>query len=56
LISKARGLNAELVTTEKDFVRLTPAEREGIRAIPLNAAFEDLAEIERLLDRLPPKR
>jgi tetraacyldisaccharide 4'-kinase len=56
LRSKARAHNAELVTTEKDFVRLTSTEREGIRAIPLNAAFEDLAAIERLLDRLPSKR
>ncbi|HWA02010.1 MAG TPA: tetraacyldisaccharide 4'-kinase [Rhizomicrobium sp.] len=55
LRAKARAHNAELVTTEKDFVRLTASEREGIRAIPLNAAFEDRSAVERLLDRLPPK-
>lgn len=56
LVSKARAHNAELVTTEKDYVRLTPSEREGIRAIPLNAAFDDLDAVERLLDRLPSRR
>jgi tetraacyldisaccharide 4'-kinase len=52
LVSKARAHNAELVTTEKDFVRLTRAEREGIRAMPMHASFDDPIEIERLLDSL----
>jgi tetraacyldisaccharide 4'-kinase len=55
LRSKARAHNAELVTTEKDFVRLTPLEREGIRALPVRATFDDSAALERLLDRLPTK-
>jgi tetraacyldisaccharide 4'-kinase len=56
LRAKARAQNAELVTTEKDFVRLTRTEREGIRAMPVRACFEDETTIERLLDSLPPKR
>jgi tetraacyldisaccharide 4'-kinase len=53
--ARARTLNAELVTTEKDFVRLTRTEREGIRAMPVHASFDDPAALERLLDRLPAK-
>ena len=56
LRAKARTLNAELVTTEKDFVRLTHAEREGIRAMPVRAVFDDTAALDRLLDSLPSKR
>jgi tetraacyldisaccharide 4'-kinase len=55
LRSKARAHNAELVTTEKDYVRLTPLEREGIRALPVRAIFDDPAPLERLLDRLPSR-
>lgn len=39
-----------LVTTEKDFVRLSVTQREGIRAIKAVAAFDDPAGLERLLD------
>ncbi|HVZ92556.1 MAG TPA: tetraacyldisaccharide 4'-kinase [Rhizomicrobium sp.] len=55
LKSRARSLEALLVTTEKDFARLGAAEREGILPMPVRAAFEDEAAIERLLDTLPPK-
>jgi tetraacyldisaccharide 4'-kinase len=51
----ARSGHARLVTTEKDFVRLTPLEREGIEALPVRAAFDDPSALERLLDRLPAK-
>jgi tetraacyldisaccharide 4'-kinase len=56
LKSKARSCDALLVTTEKDFVRLTPAEREGIHAVPVRARFDAQAEIERLLDSLATTR
>jgi tetraacyldisaccharide 4'-kinase len=52
LKSKARSCDALLVTTEKDFVRLTPAEREGIHPVPVRAVFEEKAAVERLLDSL----
>jgi tetraacyldisaccharide 4'-kinase len=55
LRSKARAHNAELVTTEKDYVRLTPLEREGIRALPVRATFDDPAPLARLLDSLPAR-
>jgi tetraacyldisaccharide 4'-kinase len=46
LKSKARNVGAMLITTEKDFVRLTPAEREGIIPLRVRAQFEtaDVAE------------
>jgi tetraacyldisaccharide 4'-kinase len=56
LKSKARSCDALLVTTEKDFVRLTPAEREDIHAVPVRAAFDDPAAIQPLLDSLPTTR
>ena len=56
LKSKARALDAALVTTEKDFVRLTAAERDGITPLPVRAAFDGPEQLERLLDRLPANR
>jgi tetraacyldisaccharide 4'-kinase len=47
--------DATLVTTEKDFVRLTTAQREGIRMLKVAAAFDDAAAIDRLLDSLTRK-
>ncbi|HEX2760929.1 MAG TPA: tetraacyldisaccharide 4'-kinase [Rhizomicrobium sp.] len=48
---KAIAGETMLVTTEKDFVRLTVSQREGIRAIKATAMFDDPAGLERLLDR-----
>jgi tetraacyldisaccharide 4'-kinase len=42
---------AMLVTTEKDFVRLTIQQREGIRVLKVAALFDDRAAMEGLLDR-----
>ena len=47
--------NVLLVTTEKDFVRLTTAEREGIRVLKVVAEFDDKAAMQRLLDRAVPE-
>lgn len=52
---RAKASNASLVTTEKDFVRLTPAEREDVRFIPVRAAFEDQTALGALLDRIAPR-
>ena len=46
---------AMLVTTEKDFVRLSVAQREGIRVLKVAAVFDDAPAMERLLDSLPPR-
>jgi tetraacyldisaccharide 4'-kinase len=47
---------AQLVTTEKDFVRLTVTQREGIRLLKAAALFDDSAALDRLLDRAAPAR
>jgi len=47
---------AQLVTTEKDFVRLTVATREGIRLLKAAALFDDPAALDGLLDRAAPAR
>jgi tetraacyldisaccharide 4'-kinase len=52
LKTSARNLNAQLVTTEKDYLRLAPLEREGISAVPVRAVFKDSSTLQRLLDRL----
>jgi len=46
---------AMLVTTEKDFVRLSTAQREGIRMLKIAAVFDDAHAIERLLDSIAPR-
>ncbi len=51
LKAKARNENALLVTTEKDYVRLTPREREGISVLPIHAQFDEPDVLEALLDR-----
>lgn len=52
---KAGVMRATLVTTEKDFVRLPPAERQDIRYLPVRAAFEDRSSLDALLDRVAPR-
>jgi len=51
---KARAVecNAMLITTEKDFVRLPPSERDGIAVLPVRAVFEDEPAVMRLLEPL----
>jgi tetraacyldisaccharide 4'-kinase len=46
---------AMLVTTEKDFVRLSTAQREGIRMLKVAAVFDDAPVMERLLDSIAPR-
>jgi tetraacyldisaccharide 4'-kinase len=48
---KAIAGDTMLVTTEKDFVRLSVAQREGIRAVKAVSVFDDPAALEALLDR-----
>ncbi len=52
---KAIGGEALLVTTEKDFVRLSIASREGIKVLKVSARFDDAAAMERLLDSAAPR-
>jgi tetraacyldisaccharide 4'-kinase len=46
---------ATLVTTEKDFVRLTTAQREGIKILKVAAKFDDPGQFDRLLDSIVPR-
>ncbi|HEY4076936.1 MAG TPA: tetraacyldisaccharide 4'-kinase [Rhizomicrobium sp.] len=46
---------ATLVTTEKDFVRLTTTQREGIKILKVAAKFDDTAQLDRLLDTIVPR-
>lgn len=48
----AKQTGANLITTEKDIVRLSAAQREGIDVLPVRAVFEDESELERLLSPL----
>jgi tetraacyldisaccharide 4'-kinase len=52
LKSTALEANALLVTTEKDYVRMTDIEREGIAVLPVRAAIDNTKVLELLLDRL----
>jgi tetraacyldisaccharide 4'-kinase len=49
LAERAELLEAGLVTTEKDWVRLPQAWRDRIRAWPVRAVFEDDAAVEAML-------
>lgn len=47
---KAKESGARLVTTEKDFVRLPPGDREDISVLPVHAVFDEPERLQRLLD------
>jgi tetraacyldisaccharide 4'-kinase len=51
---QAHSGNAMLITTEKDFVRLPPAQRLDVRYVPVRAAFDNPAALMALLDRVAP--
>jgi tetraacyldisaccharide 4'-kinase len=51
LSTRAATLNAGLVTTEKDWVRLNPEWRAKVVAWPVTARFEDEAALDALLAR-----
>jgi tetraacyldisaccharide 4'-kinase len=49
---KAIAGEAQLVTTEKDFVRLSVAQREAIRLLKAVAVFDDASGLDGLLDSI----
>jgi tetraacyldisaccharide 4'-kinase len=55
LRSRARAANAVLVTTEKDFVRLSPNERQGVEQLRVRVTFDEPELIDSLLDRIAPR-
>src|SRR5258708_1314613 len=50
LKSMARERKARLMTTEKDQVRMTAQEREGIDVLPVTVSFDDQDALARLID------
>ena len=48
----ARALDALLVTTAKDLVRLPPAARDGIEVLTIIVEWEDEAAVDDILERL----
>lgn len=54
LRSLAREQTAELVTTEKDYLRLRPTERDGIHPVPIHVIFDDEAAARKILDKAMP--
>lgn len=51
ILAEAEKLRAIPVTTRKDIVRIPPALRAGIQVVSIALAWDDLAEIEALLDK-----
>jgi len=49
---RARAHGAQLVTTEKDYVRLSEQDRAGIAILKVRAQFADPAALDALLDRI----
>lgn len=45
----ARERGATLITTEKDYVRLTPEQREGVATLPVVAKFDNETALDALL-------
>jgi tetraacyldisaccharide 4'-kinase len=56
LNAKAKSNGARLITTQKDYVRLSPADREGVAMLPVAAQFDDGAALGALLDRVAAPR
>jgi tetraacyldisaccharide 4'-kinase len=55
LKKRAGAAAASLVTTEKDFVRIAPAEREGIERLRVRVVFEEDSLLDGLLDKVVPR-
>ncbi|MGH6969039.1 MAG: tetraacyldisaccharide 4'-kinase, partial [Stellaceae bacterium] len=56
LAAAARRDGADLITTEKDWVRLTPAWRTRVAYLPLTIEWRDEMALDRLLDRALKRR
>jgi tetraacyldisaccharide 4'-kinase len=57
LSTDAARMGAQLVTTEKDAVRLTQAQRSGILALPVRLEWEEAGHLDALLNAvMTPKR
>jgi tetraacyldisaccharide 4'-kinase len=54
LAARAAALGAGLITTEKDWARLTPSWRARVAPWPVRVIFEDEPALQRLLAPLLP--
>ena len=54
VLARATKLDALMVTTPKDFVRLPPHWRARVRSVGIRLAWSDPAALDRLLDGLAP--
>ena len=54
LAAKAAAADARLITTQKDWIKLTPAWRDRIACLPIIAKFDDEAGIEDLIRSRQP--
>ncbi len=52
LMREAQGLGAQIVTTEKDAVRLPPALRQQVMTVPVRLEIADWRPIDAALDRI----
>ena len=55
LLSEAAAAGAIPITTEKDWMRLSTAYRDKVRALPVSVDWRDPAALKALLDRILPK-
>lgn len=55
LEAEARAAGAQLVTTEKDAVRLPPAARPRVLTFPVRLELDDWTALDRAFDRLFPR-
>jgi tetraacyldisaccharide 4'-kinase len=52
MLREAKALSAQVVTTEKDAVRLSPALRPRVLTVPVRLSVEDWGPLDAALDRL----